>query len=699
MPSRSLDTPLLLMTMTDIAELAGVQRPVVTKWRQRLSDFPVQAGGDASKPLFLPDDVAAWLLGKGKISRDRAEQELPLFKLAGLAAHYPAGDPLEAVTALICLRYLAGELTPVAEGVADPVAAACELAAELDRGDSLILSEICAIPREAGWAVRLVDDLVEASYNCRDAFEHVMRARGRLGAGGLTSAAVTSELAELIAELSGAPERARRGGTVVVADPAAGPGDLLAAVAPMLAPDGMSEFSIAETDPKLARLVCRRLLVYGFQPGDIRVSVGTDLPGDAADPDVIVTQIPYQPGETRDAVAVLDQVAETALQLSPNRYGVILGPASVLTGELALDSNEWRVRTDLIKGFMVEAAIRLPGGLVPFRPAYETALWIVTQARDSRWRGRLLIGDVSDRQLTHDVISDLVEDVTTWRREGYRPSAHSRKYCQQIAIADLLEPPSLQLILARPGSPRERADDAAGRVTQLIERGVDLDRIGATAVSDRRHVPIEAFAAADLRPKSETVGALVKDKRLTLHQGTRIKPEHITKSGHHLVFGSDEVLGIQRPERRIDRATLARYPSAKLTRPGDVLVAMLPRPAAIVDVRGFAIAELGIRILRISDAEAELFTPRVLAALLFADGSGNRVSGAVRTSCPLEGQRLPLLEPDQVRGLDFFLAEIDARRELACRELDLLAEAQDAAVGGLISGTLTLIPNELIGQD
>src|ERR1700678_4082698 len=112
MPSRALDTPVLLMAMTDIAELAGVQRPVVTKWRQRLSDFPAQAGGDASTPLFLPDDVAAWLLGKRKISRDRAEQELPLFKLAGLAAHYPAGDPLEAVTALICLRYLAGELTP-----------------------------------------------------------------------------------------------------------------------------------------------------------------------------------------------------------------------------------------------------------------------------------------------------------------------------------------------------------------------------------------------------------------------------------------------------------------------------------------------------------------------------------------------------------------------------------------------------------
>jgi hypothetical protein len=695
-----LATPELLMTMTDIADLAEVQRPVVTKWRQRFADFPTPVGGDASRPQFPPDDVVAWLLGTRRISRDRAEQELPLFKLAALAARYPGGDPLEAVTALICLRYLAGEFTPVTAGEGDPVAAARRLAAELDQEDAVVLSEIRAIPREAGWAIRLVDDLVEASWTCRDAFEHVMKARRRLGAGGLTSATVAPELAELIAELSGAPERARRGGAVVVADPAAGPGDLVAAVAPMLAPDGTAEFTIAETDAKLARLVHRRLLVHGLQPGDIKVSVSADLPDGVADPDVIVTQIPYQPGETRDAVAVLNQVEDAALRLSPNRYGVILGPASVLTGELALDSAAWRARTELLKGFMVEAAIRLPGGLVPFRPGYETALWVVTQARDSRWRGRLLVADVSDRQLTHDVIRDLVEDVITWRRKGYQPGAHSRKYCRQIAIADLLEPPSPLLIHSRPDSPRGRVSDAASRVSQLIERGADLDRIGATATADRRHVPIEALAASDLHPRSETVGALVKGKRLTLHQGTRIKAEHITESGHHLIFGSDEVLGVQRPGRRVDRATFARgYPSAKLTRPGDVLVTMLPRPAAIVDVRGYAIAEFGIRILRIPDAEADLFSPRVLAALLFADGSGNRVNGAVRTSCPLEDQRLPRLEPEQIRGLDQFLAAIDARRDLARRELDKLGETRDAAIGGLISGTLTVTPTELTGQD
>ena len=48
--------------------------------------------------------------------------------------------------------------------------------------------------------------------------------------------------------------------------------------------------------------------------------------------------------------------------------------------------------------------------------------------RDSRWRGRVLLADVSDRELTHQVISDIVEDVTTWRRDGYVPGAHRRVF-------------------------------------------------------------------------------------------------------------------------------------------------------------------------------------------------------------------------------------------------------------------------------
>lgn len=700
MPVSVLATPDVLVTMADIAELAGVTRPAVTKWRQRHADFPLPAGGDESQPLFDLRAAASWLLARPTIDKQKVQEELPLYALAGSVPQYAGPDGLGTVTALICLRYLMGEFAPIGDGADDPVAAARELALEFDPDDVVVLKEIRAIPRSAGWVVRLVDDLVEALWNCRDALERVMQARHRFGAAALTAGMVAPELTRLIAELSGAPERARRGGSIVVADPAAGSGDLLAAVVRMLAPDGTPEFTAAEPEERLARLVRRRLLVHGLQFDVVKVNAGADLPEKAADPDVIVTQIPYQPGEVRDAVAVLDQVEDTALRLSPNRYGVVLGPASVLVGELEVNSAAWRARTELLKSYMLEAVVRLPGGLIPFRPGYETALWVVTQARDSRWRGRLLIADVSDRELTHDVISDLVEDVVTWRRAGYEPRAHSRRYCTEVAIRDLLGRQGWLQDSGRRGSPRERADDGARRVALLIEHGADLDHIGATATADRRHIPIEALAAADLTLRTETVSALVKGKRLTLHQGSRIRPQHITASGHHVVLGSEEVLGLRRPGlRKVDRALFASaYQSARLTMPGDVLVTTQAPLAAMVDTDGYSIAEYGVRILRIP-AKEQQFTPRVLAALLFADGSGNRVNGAIRTSRPLEEQRLPLLEAEQVRHLDQFLVELDARRDLARRELARLDETQDAAIGGLIGGTLTVIPMEPTGQD
>ena len=707
MPANIRTAPALLMTMTDIAELADVKRPVVTTWRRRHSDFPASAAGDESRPLFDPHDVAAWLLATGRIDREKAEQELSLFLLTGLAARYDGPDVVAAVTSLLCVRFLAGETDSLSDGVGDPVAVARALARRFDPNDRVLLTEICAIPPTAGWLVRQVDELVEASWNCQAAFERVMAARHRFDTGRLSAVAVAPALARLIAELTGAVERARRGAPLLVADPAAGPGDLLVAVSGLLGQENRPAIAAADTDPALVRLLGRRLLVQGIEARDLDVRAGAELPDGPDAPDVIVTQVPYQPGEARDADAVFNFIDDVAVRLSAGRFGVVLGPASILVGDFPPYSAGERARADLLASDMVEAMIRLPGGLVPFRPGYETALWILTQARASRWSGRVLRADVSGRELTHQVITDLVEDISTWRRDGYMPGAHTRVLCQQVAVRDLIDPPRPLMTSGRPASLRERADDAARRVTLVTQRGADLDRIGANATANRGHVATELVAAAnpDLpggsRPQTEAISALVKAKRLTLHKGTRVKAEHITSSGHHIMLGTDEVLGIRRPgERRVDRQVFARaYPNAQLTQPGDILFTMVLRPGAIVDQRGYSIAEFPVRILRIPAAESEQFTSRILAALLFADGSGGRAEGAVRASRAIEDQRVILLPPDQVRALDRLLTGIDDRRDLARKELNVLDELQDATIGGLIDGTLTLIPSEITGQD
>ena len=150
--------------------------------------------------------------------------------------------------------------------------------------------------------------------------------------------------------------------------------------------------------------------------------------------------------------------------MTAGRFAVVLGPAAALADDLPPFSAAARARADLLKGDMVEAIIRLPGGLVPFRPGYETALWVLTQARHSRWRGRVLLADVSDRPLTADVVRDLAEDVITWRRDGYVP------------------------VGAPPGVRRPGGDQQPGRPAEAAH-----GRVGVLAASgSRRRTPTSA---------------------------------------------------------------------------------------------------------------------------------------------------------------------------------------------------------------
>ena len=93
----------------------------------------------------------------------------------------------------------------------------------------------------------------------------------------------------------------------------------------------------------------------------------------------------------------------------------------------------------------------------------------------------------------------------------------------------------------------------------------------------------------------------MRQRRLVMPKGTRLAPADVGGFGKHVVLGAEEVLGFRHPgERRVDLEVFAnRYPNARLTEPGDVLVAMNPRPGAMIDHDGYSIAEYPVRILRI----------------------------------------------------------------------------------------------------
>ena len=470
------------MSMAEIAELAQVKRPVVTTWRRRYPEFPAPAAGDALSPLFDSRQVAEWLIGTGRDPECRIEADLSLHALAGLGAGLAAPDLVALLTTLICLRDQDGE--PVGAAGGDLREHPGRRAARLDPHDTYLRSELALLPADAGQLAESVDELVEAAWGCAQAFERVMGAGQRFKVGRLYARTVTPGLARLVAELSGAPERAPER-TVTVRDPAAGPGDLLAAVADAVGPDYQLIFQAADADRYLARLAGRRMAVHGVAWTDLKLAVGGEAPDDWADPDVIVTQIPYLPGETRSPEQVIDRLDEIALQLAPGRTAVVLGPADVLAGDLRPYSPAERARAKLLSSGMVEAIIRLPGGLVPFRPGYDVALWVLTSAYESPYRGWVLLADVSDRELTGEVITALAEDVVTWRRDGYRPQAHTRAFGVQVKVGDLVD--QLRPLTARRPA---RVFSAKTAGPALVSHVTDLE-----AALDR-----QAAEAAALRP-------------------------------------------------------------------------------------------------------------------------------------------------------------------------------------------------------
>ncbi|MGH3402946.1 MAG: hypothetical protein ACRDRJ_10665, partial [Streptosporangiaceae bacterium] len=370
---------------------------------------------------------------------------------------------------------------------------------------------------------------------------------------------------------------------------------------------------------------------------------------------------------------------------------VVLGPAGVLAGDLRPYSPAERARAKLLSTGMVEAVIRLPGGLIPFRPGYDVALWVLTSAYQSPYRGRVLLADVSGHELTENVIADLAEDVVTWRRDGYEPRSHTRVFSTQVLVSALVDEPG-PLTARRPGpgsGSRRTADAMVGRVTEL-EAALDQ---AATATARPRPL-IRAGAAAGNRgrlPAFQTVGDLTRKGRLLAIPGTRLRGIPAGTDGHHDVLGPAEVLGrARRGTRRIDRVALASIPRARLTEPGDVIVTTAPEFGVLVDRAGLAVVEFPARALRIPATERDTFTPRTLAALLREQVPSLRPAGAVRPGQRLENHAVAMLSPAEVGFLDHFLAELDARQDQVQRELDLITELRDATATGLIDGTLTL---------
>lgn len=520
-------------------------------------------------------------------------------------------------------------------------------------------------------------------------------ARARLGLTDLTTDVPAPELLRLVVDIADVPSRLTSRGRVTIADPHAGAGDIIFSLVKQTEEPGRLMALAATRQAWLVRLLRRRLLLAGIDECSLDVQPGRDLEERMADPDIVVTQLPYRPGEIRSAYNTLMELERVSLLLKPGSgaTAMVIGPADALVDRLA-GAREAQLRAELLRSGKLEAVVTLPGGVTPYRPGYRAALWIMASDPAPKARGRALLCDISSEPLTEHVRAQLAEDILLWRAEGLRLDGHDPRYgC--AATIDQLEA-DFGGPLTPPGPPVAQmlARTVTERPALVSQAEVRLERANVRAdeyLDAHGQLRSGVITRTAQQPPLITVGRLIDDGRVRKVKGHRIDPRHIKRDGHHVVLGPDEITEVVPfGARRIDRLLFAvTYQSASLTRPGDIVYTTAPSFALRIDHDGFNVAVFPARVLRISSDANRRLTPRVLAALLRTARNTARSPGAVHAT-RVEDLAIPDLETEDVERLDALLADLETRQGLLQDQQNELTEIYRLTVAGFADRTLTI---------
>jgi len=526
------------LTLQDVADLANVQRPVVSMWRNRprvrgqVIPFPDAVSRAGGIERFRPEEVVDYLRRTGRGNNPAVEYDVS-------AIAVPDGADLEELVTLLAWRALTGvELTGTSS------AERLLLARQYDPDDTYVVTEMDTI-RPSAATLEYIDELVEASFGLPDALARLEQ--GRLhresATRGLTDEAVTL-LGRVLAECA------------VFLDVE----DISLNV------DGSAESLAVATESGIAvtsrnRAVLRRALIAGATTSRSHAD-----------------EICFVSAVGRDPAAVLDRADELVLGLEPGRIGVLVGPASVLTDTLAGELQQRRA--DTLRVGNVVAAVRLPRGLWREAHRQSLALWVCLGGADEHRPC------VTDLAAVHDLdLGDFTADIAAALAQTDR---RAFRYARRIERSSVLA--------GGPFVPR------GARAVTLSPSGDDshLERVHAlTLTTTAPLTPVDVLVQSSpgrLRLRHRSLGELRDQGKLTLKRGNRIDLTHATSHGTVRVLPADDGLGFD----PVDAERL--YPRSTRTEPGDVIFVQKPRPRAWVDLHGGAMVASPARILRLSGA-------------------------------------------------------------------------------------------------
>ena len=662
----------LLISLSGIAALARVQRPVVSAGRQRFAvsaePFPSPVSPGDSSLRFNAAEVAEWLVSTSHGKNPDAVLDAPAFTDLGL----DLGDDsvAELVSALLAVRAASDS------SLGDP-ASLRALATTLDPDDLALSSEINrASDAELNTAARVIESVAEAAFGTRGAQRIIDASRARSAAAPGADGPLTPAALELIVELATALTIV--GGTERLISPGAptiSTAQLLGAVIEALTDDHNEQVGLYLDVSRATTLPLRDLARRAVIAGRSDVALSTQSVLSPTTASVALSRL--TDSNPIDQLAALES---HVLESPDSTSMVVIGPARVLVDAATRDVRA--ARAHILRTGRVRGVVRLPAGLVPGAPRHALALWVLAPAHaDVPIIDRIAVtADLDGIALGEAVRRDLVSDLVASVGSPHTVRAHAFRFARFIRTASLLAGDGSLVATAHDGTvARGVGDTSRGRrvarsqVPALID-----DRVAALSPTN----PIDAFAVEPTGTSTPattvTLGALAGDGDVRVLPGTRIRDDQFDVDGFP-VIGADLGTGTT---RFVDRIRFAlEFPAAKLTEPGDVIFVGGATPRAVVDAEGSSVVAAPARVLRLADRS---LVPEIVAADI----------AAVQIRVPWRRwavRRVPLAQAESIRGA---IAAITADRAATRRRLAHLDDLETLLTTGVAAGSITLNPAE-----
>ena len=662
-------THLTLLSLSDIAALAGVRRPAASFWRSRharsTNPFPAPAHRAGGQEYFSLDEVVGWLEATGLGNNPSVREEGALFVALDVIPAEQRAVVLDGLTALLALKALTGASLGGAT-----LGELLDLADDADPNDGCLYRECESLGQDLPWWAARADALSSAAFTPAEAFDRVLAQHHRLGLQEHSSTAVAKSVVELAAQIAvDLIDPERRAQTPFV-DPT-GSGDLLGPARRRLDDVDEPMLLLPAAKSSTERRARRQLIAARWALGDALVEDdAVTWPAGS----VIVAHVPTATHPAMTDLGVVEALEHIALAMHDEDRAVVVGPASALTNRNR-DAVVVEARTEVLRTGRVRAILRLPAGLWPARSRQQLGIWVLGPSQldvrhDDRW---ITVADLAATPMDDAAIQDVVTDVVAAMGDRWSVQTHAFRFARLVP-ASTVQAATGDLVTVAPPAQRPRRSPAemAAQAQALADRTAEPFPRVTMDVSHGEHGRVRVV----------TLGELVAAKAVRVIAGNRIDAGDLVTDGSVPVIGTDELLRARRRgERSMDRlAFSAGYPSGRYTEPGDVVFCSTPGVGATVDGEGLSAVVSPARVLRLNPEKRIGLTPALLARAV--------LSAPPRAGWPTWPVRL--VPWGQASPIETVLRKIAVAREDAERRLADLDELTDLLVEGVTSGGLTL---------